>query len=601
MMTKKEIEVIKSKVENKDIIYFDCFDTIVYRKYSTKYVFYRLAEFLIQEYSVGISFEYVQKSLQSFFVECDIPFRKIARNVYLHFFYNIDIDENEFVSKFGSEFIKAELDNIELAPNVLELLKWMIAKKKKLYILSDFYFGKKELKLLLGSLMDVSIFEDIIVSADLGKTKYKGDLYDCVLEPHDSIMVGDNELNDYKRPIECGIDAIKINSKKQYLKYNQYTWNYTKNQKLKLLNVKETNKQYFCANYAYEMYAFCKKLYNRLHRDDTVLFLARDGLFMKQCFDFYLENRNQKNITTKYLEVSRLALLMLVWNFERETAHDFAKAFSHRSDWKVSSAEELLHFLGFNQQEFEDYITSSSGTQSNYFQTLEYEDLYNNQRFKQAIKRKQRSALNKFLNLIVVNSNQKRIITVDMGWKGTSQNDMRKVIPEQFELYGYYFGTTMSVGELPNSIKEGLIFDYRDRVEVYDDSFHELEALLKTDKGQLVCYTEDGNVYVQDNGVRVYDAYSKICQQKAMVIFQMIKETDLTNPVSVESLISTAKDIKQKQSIKSLVWGRFYFDLQGNNDVKRKKPYFKDYKFAAKMFLYRKIPSLYYIKRRYKN
>lgn len=55
MMTKKEIEVIKSKVENKDIIYFDCFDTIVYRKYSTKYVFYRLAEFLVQEYSVGIS------------------------------------------------------------------------------------------------------------------------------------------------------------------------------------------------------------------------------------------------------------------------------------------------------------------------------------------------------------------------------------------------------------------------------------------------------------------------------------------------------------------------------------------------------------------
>ena len=144
-MTKKEIEVIKSKVENKDIIYFDCFDTIVYRKYSTKYVFYRLAEFLVQEYSVGIPFEYVQKSLQGFFVECDIPFKEIARNVYLHFFYNKDIDENEFVSKFESEFIKAELDNIELAPNILELLTWMISKNKKIYILSDFYFGKKNL------------------------------------------------------------------------------------------------------------------------------------------------------------------------------------------------------------------------------------------------------------------------------------------------------------------------------------------------------------------------------------------------------------------------------------------------------------------------
>ena len=144
-MTKKEIEVIKSKVENKDIIYFDCFDTIVYRKYSTKYVFYRLAEFLVQEYSVGIPFEYVQKSLQSFFVECDIPFKEIARNVYLHFFYNKDIDENEFVSKFESEFIKAELDNIELAPNILELLTWMISKKKKYIYLAISILEKKNL------------------------------------------------------------------------------------------------------------------------------------------------------------------------------------------------------------------------------------------------------------------------------------------------------------------------------------------------------------------------------------------------------------------------------------------------------------------------
>lgn len=145
MMTKKEIEVIKSKVENKDIIYFDCFDTIVYRKYSTKYVFYRLAEFLVQEYSVGIPFEYVQKSLQGFFVECDIPFKEIARNVYLHFFYNKDIDENEFVSKFESEFIKAELDNIELAPNILELLTWMISKKKKYIYLAISILEKKNL------------------------------------------------------------------------------------------------------------------------------------------------------------------------------------------------------------------------------------------------------------------------------------------------------------------------------------------------------------------------------------------------------------------------------------------------------------------------
>ena len=69
-MTKKEIEVIKSKVENKDIIYFDCFDTIVYRKYSTKYVFYRLAEFLVQEYSVGIATVYKGNIIKNLIMDC---------------------------------------------------------------------------------------------------------------------------------------------------------------------------------------------------------------------------------------------------------------------------------------------------------------------------------------------------------------------------------------------------------------------------------------------------------------------------------------------------------------------------------------------------
>ncbi len=206
--------------------------------------------------------------------------------------------------------------------------------------------------------------------------------------------------------------------------------------------------------------------------------------------------------------------MILVWDFEGKTAADFAKAFCHRSDWKINSADQLMHCLGFTEKEVSAYTASNGDASIDYFDTTDFVNLYNNERFKEEVKQKQQIALKKFLREITNNSTRNRIVTVDMGWKGTSQNDMRKILPEQLELQGFYFGTTVSVGELYNSTKEGLIFDYRDGIEIYDDSFHELEAMLKTDKGQLVCYTETGNAYIQDNGVRVYNIYSKNCQKR---------------------------------------------------------------------------------------
>lgn len=68
--------------------------------------------------------------------------------------------------------------------------------------------------------------------------------------------------------------------------------------------------------------------------------------------------------------------------------------------------------------------------------------------------------------------------------------------------------------------------------------------------------------YIQDNGVRVYNIYSKNCQKKAIAVFRNLKSLDRVHPISTDMLISVAKVIKSKQSIRSLVWGRFYFDLQ---------------------------------------
>ena len=133
-MTNREIDTIIHQTEEKSNIYFDCFDTLVYRKYSSKYVFYRLAEFLLQEWSLKIPFDYILKGLQAFFVECDISFDEIAKNVFLHYIAGDSTEERLFVSQFKRAFIEAEMDNIKLAPNVLQLLDLLNAKKKKIFI-----------------------------------------------------------------------------------------------------------------------------------------------------------------------------------------------------------------------------------------------------------------------------------------------------------------------------------------------------------------------------------------------------------------------------------------------------------------------------------
>lgn len=603
-MKKEEFEQIKKIVVSKSDIYFDCFDTLISRKYSTRYVFWKIADFMIEEYAITMPLNNLYRSIQSFFVQCDIPFEKIVWNIYLHY---IDCTGNGFeifLNNFKTVYVNAEMENAVATPYCEELLDFLKYNKKKIYILSDYYLGKEFLTSLIQRVYGKSIFDDLFISCDFGKTKQDGSLYECVINPATSLMIGDHIKNDIRMSQKWNIAAFHLDARKQYEKYNAYNHHYSKQIYSSLLRMTDKNGSHFCVNYAFDLFAFCKILYSRLYENDIVFFLARDGQFMKECFDYYLRQSNRKNIKTKYLEVSRLALLLPCWDFENKSYQEFESAFSSRTGWKVSTSTQLLSILGFESDEISSILgelhLSPDEEIVNYFKSDIFCTLYESEVFQRCVKEKQKNAREKFSRLTQTDNRSNRFITVDMGWKGTSQNDMRMLLPEDTQLIGYYFGTTECIGEMQDSYREGLMFDYKNELDPVDTAYREIEALLKTDKGQLVCYKQGSDVYVDDNGVKVYHEFAEQRQKEAWYIFKNIIELDTREPVSIEILRDTIKKLRNGQSLFSIAWGRYYFFIQGNDDI-RKKPNLSDFKYALKIYCCRHFPGLFHYIRRKQN
>lgn len=487
-------------------IYIDCFDTLLYRKFSPKYAYYELANFLFSEFHVN---ENVFNSCEAFFVEGEIQLSKIAYNIFIHYEINKQIEFVDFYNRFYDAFIHAELTNTCLAPNAKLLLNELKKKNKKLYLLSDFYVGKDAIKSILTSAgLDVdSIFDDIFVSCDYGCDKNTGKLYDVIVKDKEkSLMIGDNKLCDFKVPQSKGINSFLVDSFKQKKKYINFNEKKEEND-LRFLKQLLKKENVSCgANYTYMIACFCKKLYSKLNINDTVYFLSRDGYWLKHWFELYLNYNNQKHIKTEYLVTSRLAMLLANPNTPKLSADEFALAFKHhfeRDD--INSEQDFVRFLGFSTEEVKKYDDTIF---DNYFHSRKFELLWNDDSFKKIFIKRNNESRQKFLSYLDLS--KKHIITVDVGWRGTAQNDMKDVLGNNIDLTCYYIGLYSCVGERECSYKIGLLFDYdltfNRLMQAYINS---IEAIIKTEFPQLICYTMADDIYVNDNNKDIYNNFSK--------------------------------------------------------------------------------------------
>lgn len=571
-MTKQEIKQIIELSSKKQFIYFDCFDTLLYRKHSPEYIYQSIGEFLIREFGFP---ENIVNSIPLFFWRCDIPFEQISKDIYLHYGLNSKIDFSLFFECIHKVFIEAEIRNTFLSDNSKDLLKKLKENGKDIYLLSDYFLGKNDIKNVLGAngLDANSIFSDIYISCDVNADKNSGKIYDYVIKKKDaSIMIGDNKICDYEIPKSKGIGAFLLQSKKIKIQYCKYNDSKKSRDEKFLKKLAKHSQNSYGMTYLYLLGAFCKKLYAMLEHDDFIYFLSRDGYYMKDIFDSYLEYQNEKNIHTAYLKVSRLSMLFANPKILDFSAEEFAYAFESHSQWKIHSSNELLHYLGFEEQEiraFDDHQTCD-----NYFQTENYKKLWTNLEFLEILRKKNEEANEKFRSYI--EPHRGKIITVDMGWRGTSQNDMKEILGPDVLLHGYYIGTTFCIGEVDGSMKTGVLFDYLNDNRLTFRSIYPLEVILGNDQDQIVCYRQGEDVYVRDNRTEIFLEYPKPIMDEIKERIISLYEYDKEYFISSDYLIQFFSKAQRKQSLKNIAKFNKLWDIQNRNS-NITKPSLKDY------------------------
>lgn len=352
------------------------------------------------------------------------------------------------------------------------LLYFSKENNKQVYIISDYHLGKMVIN---DYLMELGIFEYVsgcYVSADYKASKFEGDLYGIVLrdlglDASVCVMVGDNKFSDVDQSHKNGIMGI----------YKPYAGNAQQTRKrdfetflLKLM------KEDGYSGFSFSLSLFIERLYKELKEKDAkkVFFLAREGQFLKQLFDMYLSVINDTTIDSKYLYVSRQSTFVasLSQDLERETFENLFRQFNNLS------IRQFLMNIGFSQDDIDKVEKSISVdmdfVSANFAESEEFREMKKHPVFSLIYKdtvSMQKMLFEAYLKQEGYDWNSPFYI-VDVGWKGTIQDNIFRFLGKDKPVCGLYVG----YGELapgtryPISQKRGLLFSivpYESRETVY--------------------------------------------------------------------------------------------------------------------------------------
>lgn len=497
----------QEKINDIDWVFFDFFDTIVHRKISENAVDEAWACEMSMKLKYKISANQLVNARRKSVIKAyqllkmeEVPYKEIIRILYnlLH----EKLSEYNFEEFFNISY-KTELNvesKIQYADKECrKKIQDSLHAGKKIGIISDYYLGREALKFFLIELgYQVDIFSGIYVSSEYNAKKISGNLYDKVLleikcEATRCLMVGDNETADNKRAIERGFKVFPVPYENK-LKENNY-------KKSIQIIAKKYEKLPF-SNYAFGMYYFVEQLYQEAVKKEyaTLTFLAREGFLLRKLFEIYQSNKDIK-VKTEYIYVSRLAsFLPSLSDIEIEQFDAILtqygdislEAFLKNLQFSDEIIEEISQELNFKKDKIIFDFKSS-----NEFMCLKNNKLFLNTYNKA---REQASiALRGYINSIL--GEDSTIVLVDVGWKGTMQDNLYRAYEGKRKFVGLYYGIFSQTGlESNNNTKIGVVFNqFPERSKYYyiwEFETHLIEQLLVAPHGSTKGYKLNGKQFL---------------------------------------------------------------------------------------------------------
>jgi FMN phosphatase YigB (HAD superfamily) len=482
------MEFIREK-DDGAIVCFDYFDTLVTRivapQYTKQIACFQLSRILNHTIS-GKELYQIRCSLEASLCEqnakrgLDLEFNLKLLGEQL--FNHLDRDGNHFLNRFSKDQFASTILNIEVAveklvqrpcQDVVSLLNDLKKRRTTTILISDFYLpGAYFSELLRHHELD-ELFDQIYISSDFCITKGgQGRLYDKIIQDHhlnknNMLMIGDNPHADGQMAKEKGIESLVLCSQKSKNFYR--TWENRKakqncQQKLKkrVKSIRKHGGAHF-PEMGISLWWFIWKLLEKLIRDDvaSVFFLSREGELLKILFDALQEGMfGNQIIKTHYLLASRKSTYIA--SLKQLKKESFSKLFFQYRD---ISPKDFLLSLNFSQHqavEICDHIGIAFDEKHvNFPDTKYFKQIISNSFFEKSyenLRVTQRENFIRYLLSFDPNILQKEISFVEVGWKGSIQDNIFNILKQQVRVTGYYIGLLSSPYEHPRMKKIGILF-----------------------------------------------------------------------------------------------------------------------------------------------
>lgn len=214
MLSKQIISEIKKQIDNAQVVSFDVFDTLLFRKVNTPEDVFEL---IGKKYAIPsfckIRVEGQRSASQQLAEKFQYPHANFDE-IYDYIANHYSLDED--IETLKQAEIKIESEMLAVNAEIKELYDYAISIGKRVIAVTDMYFSAEQIRCFLVENGYDSIAK-IYCSADERKAKFDGSLFPHVIREEkiasdQMVHIGDNQVDDYLRPLRYGITCFHYDS-----------------------------------------------------------------------------------------------------------------------------------------------------------------------------------------------------------------------------------------------------------------------------------------------------------------------------------------------------------------------------------------------------
>lgn len=443
------------------IISFDIWDTIIKRKCHPEEIKLHTANYIMLKYENELKEKYkdiyeilkLRDEIEANICqenkkagnddECRIidVFKKLQEEIF-----------KEEIEDISEELLREEIEQekraIYINPEILPIFEKY--KDLKMYCISDFYMSADNLKELLDHLQIPVKIEKIYSSADYLLNKRTGNLYqkaeeEIGVKPEDHIHVGDNQYSDIDMAKSLGIETIKTTK-------TEFNFVPEKGRKfefdLSCVKKEETSKENKLFNAGVDLapllYFFGYSIveYAIKNNIDTVYYQTREGETFIKIHELIQKNNpfGVKLPKCDIMEVSRMATFSA--SLKEFSIKELLRLWSQ---YRVQSMKALFKTLAIDIAPYKEFmgrydINPEENIVDPWFD-LRVQRLCADKEFTSKIQveldRKRSELLEYFKNKKGIIDDDKPMFIVDIGWRGTIQDNLAHIFKNK-KIGGYY-------------------------------------------------------------------------------------------------------------------------------------------------------------------